>query len=169
MIDSTTRTLKQWAPGNVTEHFQLREWTCPAMYGLPAVPYPLEWVPDRLLPLCKVLEVLRAQLGNLPVEVMGEEGGGYRTEDWNAAHIAAGHDAAPHSQHIQGTAADIRVGGVDPAVVHSTLLQLHNAGKIRIGGLGLYRTFVHVDIRQGDHLAMWTEPARDVPAQDITA
>lgn len=154
-------TMPLWRPGNVSEHFAAREFRCPADYGLPETPYPPEWIPLRLRRLCNVLEVLRAELGGLPLEVL--PGGGYRTPEWNERHRAAGHGAAVHSQHMEGLAADIRHATRSPLDVHSALLRLHDAGKIRIGGLGLYTGFVHVDIREGSSLAMWAEPHRDAP------
>ena len=42
-----------------------------------------------------------------------------------------------------------------PAIV----LRLHTTGRIKVGGIGLYPDFVHVDIRQllqpGARLALW--------------
>ncbi len=51
---------------------------------------------------------------------------------------------AAYSQHLYGTAADITVKGVKPADVAAyaeTLLP-------DSGGIGLYATFVHVDVRE---------------------
>lgn len=129
----------------VTEHFALEEF---ASHDL--VCYPPEWISERLLPLCTVLERIRAELGGLPVHILS----GYRS----AAHNQAV-GGVPHSQHLQGRAADIVVDGVEPVVVHAHVGQLFNAGQIEIGGLGLYPSFVHVDIRPrpaDGHLAQWT-------------
>lgn len=52
---------------------------------------------------------------------------------------------APYSQHMYGTAADIRLGSGD-------VKKLYNAATVALGdfgGLGLYKTFVHVDVREG--------------------
>ena len=51
---------------------------------------------------------------------------------------------ATYSQHLYGTAADIRINGVKPkdlAAYIETLMPNY-------GGIGIYPTFVHVDIRQ---------------------
>ena len=48
---------------------------------------------------------------------------------------------ATHSQHMEGTAADIRVHNVPPADVHNYFSKWHE------GGLGRYKTFTHVDVR----------------------
>lgn len=51
---------------------------------------------------------------------------------------------ATYSQHLYGTAADIQVKGIAPKDVYAfaeTLLP-------NTGGIGLYSTFTHVDVRQ---------------------
>lgn len=50
-----------------------------------------------------------------------------------------------NSQHLRGTAADIRVSNVSPATVHRYLADKY-AGRF---GLGRYNTFTHVDVRTG--------------------
>ena len=50
---------------------------------------------------------------------------------------------SPRSQHLLGTAADIKVRNVPPSVVHEYCDQ------IDVPGLGYYATFVHVDVRDG--------------------
>lgn len=64
---------------------------------------------------------------------------GYRTAKHNRTC-----GGATYSQHLYGTAADIKVNGVAPAKVAEfaeTLLQ-------NTGGIGIYSTFVHVDVRK---------------------
>lgn len=48
-----------------------------------------------------------------------------------------------NSQHLRGTAADIRIDGVDPDVVAS-----HAEAIDAFGGIGRYDTFTHVDVRE---------------------
>lgn len=52
-----------------------------------------------------------------------------------------------NSLHLKGMAVDIKVKGVTPKDLHGQLQMLMAAGKITKGGLGLYNTFVHYDIR----------------------
>jgi uncharacterized protein YcbK (DUF882 family) len=51
------------------------------------------------------------------------------------------------SQHLLGRAADIRVDGIEPTLVHELCEQME------VGGLGEYDTFTHLDTRVG--FARW--------------
>jgi uncharacterized protein YcbK (DUF882 family) len=61
---------------------------------------------------------------------------------------------ARQSQHMEGRAADIVVTGAAPRTVHLAAMALHEGGH-RLGGLGIYDGFVHVDVRPGA-VARWT-------------
>lgn len=65
---------------------------------------------------------------------------GYRTVQYNSQLP----NSSPKSQHTLGKAADIRVTGVPPAVVYDYLNQLYPNSH----GIGIYNTFVHVDVRE---------------------
>lgn len=52
-----------------------------------------------------------------------------------------------NSQHILGKAADIVVKGKSSLEVYHTIEHLISQGDMLQGGLGLYNTFVHYDIR----------------------
>ena len=54
---------------------------------------------------------------------------------------------ANKSLHLVGKASDITIQGLTPKEVHTLLLDLIKEGKISEGGLGLYNSFVHYDIR----------------------
>lgn len=84
--------------------------------------------------LVEVLQKIREHFGK-PVVLNS----GFRTASYNKKV-----DGATYSQHQYGTAADIRISGVTPkkiAEYAETLLP----GK---GGIGIYSTFVHVDVRE---------------------
>jgi len=115
----------------VTPHFKAQEFQCPDN-GVPP-----EDLFDNLERLCMQLEVLREELGK-PIIVIS----GYRSPEFNARI-----NGARSSQHMQATASDIKVKGVTPRKVHSTILKLIKEGRIEEGGLGLYETFVHYDVR----------------------
>lgn len=137
----------------ITPHFSIEEFRCHD-----GTEYPQEWVVDRLTPLCAALEAIRDALGGHPIRILS----GYRTPAHNEALRDAdgsGTGVAKNSQHVVGRAADITVDGLAPSDVHATILQLDEAGSIQIGGLGLYRGWVHIDVRErlaDGHLARWT-------------
>lgn len=99
-------------------------------------------VPDNYLGnlrvLCDNLEILRSHFGNVPIYINS----GYRTYEHNQK--VGGKE---ESYHLSAQAADIRVKGKTPKEVYNALLKLMNENKIRKGGLGLYGTFVHYDVR----------------------
>ena len=64
---------------------------------------------------------------------------GYRTPSHNKKV-----DGATYSQHQYGTAADIKVKGVSPKTV-ATYAETLLPNK---GGIGIYPTFTHVDVRE---------------------
>ena len=131
----------------ISDNFSSEEFDQPARHGLGHVPYPAEWIDERLRPLVAALEAIRAEVGK-PITVLS----GYRSPEYNAKV-----GGQPHSQHMQGRASDIHVEGMAPHDVHATILRLYNEGKIKIGGLGAYPGFTHVDVRPaGDHLAQWS-------------
>jgi len=70
------------------------------------------------------------------------------------AYNAAIDGAAAKSFHMRFQALDISVEGKTPKQVFAVLKKWRDAGKFR-GGLGLYRTFVHIDTRGSD--ATWGE------------
>jgi uncharacterized protein YcbK (DUF882 family) len=83
------------------------------------------------------LQVLRDHLGK-PVRVIS----GYRHPEYNKKI-----GGAKRSQHMLARAADIKVTGLSPSEVHSTILKLIKSGQMKQGGLGKYSTFVHYDTR----------------------
>ena len=65
-----------------------------------------------------------------------------------------------NSNHTHGTAADIQCKGVSAFEVWSTVKQLCGMGKLpHLAGLGIYNTFVHVDVapKKPDGLREWDE------------
>ena len=109
---------------HLTPNFRVREFACrdgsDPIFIAPA--------------LAEVLQAIRSHFQQ-PVTVSS----GYRTPGYNKKV-----DGAAYSQHLCGTAADIQVKGIPPAKVAAfaeTLLP-------DSGGIGIYPTFVHVDVRE---------------------
>lgn len=116
-----------------TAHFQLREFDCKDSAKTRAP----EAIRGNIQQVMEQLEVLRADLG-VPITITS----GYRTVAYNKSVGGAG-----KSQHLCGTAADIKVKDHTPAQVKAAIERLIKAGKMKEGGVGLYNTFVHYDIR----------------------
>ena len=116
----------------LTKNFSRQEFDCKD--GTP--------VPVHLLPnvkeLAENLQVLRNYLG-APVQVTGS---GYRTSTHNKRV-----GGAPKSLHLEAKAADINAKGHTPKQVYDAIEKLIALGKMKQGGLGLYKGFVHYDIR----------------------
>jgi len=87
--------------------------------------------------LCENLQVLRDHLGK-PIRVIS----GYRSPKYNRKI-----GGARRSQHMLAKAADIKISGMTPAEVKAEIVALIKAGKMKSGGVGLYRTFTHYDVR----------------------
>lgn len=110
------------------KHFKRSEFACKCDKHCNG--YPVE--PDEQL--VKLLDDIREHFG-VPVTINS----GIRCKAHNAAV-----GGASASQHMKGTAADIVVNGIDPKAVAAyaeTLLP-------NTGGIGIYNTFVHVDVRK---------------------
>ncbi|MCP4438789.1 MAG: DUF882 domain-containing protein [Aureispira sp.] len=113
---------------------------------------PVKIVPQELWPniqkLMKQLDVIRGALG-----VAMNINSGYRSPEHNA-----NVGGATNSQHKLGTASDISCS-IPPRKVHAVIAGLIDAGQISQGGLGLYNSFVHYDIRGSK--ARWNESSSD--------
>jgi len=87
--------------------------------------------------LARNLQVLRDHLG-IPVNIIS----GYRTPKYNRKI-----GGARRSQHMLAKAGDIKIPGLTPREVKSIIVQLIKEGKMKPGGVGLYKTFTHYDVR----------------------
>ena len=118
-------------PAQLTKNFALDEFACHD--GTP-VPAPFL---ANVQELANNLQVLRDEIGK-PVHVLS----GYRTPSWNAK-VGGVKD----SQHVLAKAGDLRVDGLSPTNLHATISRLIDEGRMKQGGLGLYTSFVHYDVR----------------------
>jgi uncharacterized protein YcbK (DUF882 family) len=101
-------------------------------------PYPIEWRKDRAIRLAVCFEAIRKGCGNRPITVISA----YRTKTWNKRI-----GGANKSQHLEGRALDLRPPNILPIrSFYDLILYLTKYYPIR--GIGLYRTFVHIDTRE---------------------
>lgn len=116
----------------LTKNFTKQEFECRDGSAMP--PQALENVKQ----LAQQLQVLRDYLGK-KITINS----GYRSKKYNATLKGA----SPNSQHLLGKAADIVIEGMSPKKVAETIENLIKEGKMRQGGIGIYKTFTHYDIR----------------------
>lgn len=117
----------------LSENFHVNEFACHC--GVCRYSHGKIQVDEVDFALVLLLENLRGMLGS-PVTIES----GRRCAKHNAAV-----GGKPRSQHLLGTAADIKVRGYSPKIVH---LNLNDSPIKDHIGLGLYDTFVHVDTRR---------------------
>lgn len=116
---------------NLTPNFKLSEFKCKDGSNVPACLH------VNVQELAENLQVLRDELGK-PITIIS----GYRTPDYNESI-----DGAKKSQHLLAKAGDIKVSGMESTDVHEKILALIEEGKMKQGGVGVYPTFVHYDVR----------------------
>lgn len=116
----------------MTKNFSVHEFNCKD--GTP--------VPEELFPnletLAMQLQVIRDHIGE-PLQVLS----GYRSPAHNKRV-----GGKKNSYHLKAMAADITCKSLSPKKLHALIETLIAKGRVKIGGLGLYPGFVHVDIRK---------------------
>src|SRR5690554_5881414 len=115
----------------LTNNFALEEFASPDSNCFPIS------VINNLFDLAQNLELVRLRLG-VAIHISS----GWRTVSHNRKV-----GGASNSQHLYGRAADIWSNIYTPNVIHQIIENLIQAGAMQQGGLGLYNTFVHYDIR----------------------
>lgn len=118
--------------GQLTKDFNVNEFN--SHDGAEMPPQVLKNVEE----LAKNLQIIRDHIGK-PMKINS----GYRSPSYNATIKGAVKD----SQHTLGKAADFAIPGMRPIEVGSIVLNLISQGKIKQGGVGIYRSWVHYDIR----------------------
>ncbi len=115
----------------LTKNFKLDEFTCRDGSVVPG-----EHLPN-VKKLCENLQILREEIGR-PIVVIS----GYRSPEYNTKI-----KGAKKSQHLTASAADIIVNGMTSLEVRDTIIRLIKEGKMCKGGVGIYPTFTHYDVR----------------------
>lgn len=116
----------------ITENFSKSEFEC---RDGSQMPYD---VLQNIKRLAEQLQILRDYTGK-SITVNS----GYRSVRYNARI-----GGAKGSFHKLGKAADIVVSGMTANEVYLLIEELNTKGIMKIGGLGSYKTFTHVDIRE---------------------
>jgi len=111
--------------GDLSKNFSRSEFVCKCGCGFDT--------PSTELVL--VLEKLRTELGK-PIGITFNGGCRCATHNKSVGGVAK-------SQHILGTAADIKVAGLSPHIVSIAANKVLESG----GGIGVYNTFTHIDVR----------------------
>lgn len=127
-----TYSLARDGEKKLSEHFRVREFAC-------------HDGSDKILisdETVRILEAIRTYFGQ-PVTITS----GYRTAAYNASPKVGG---AKNSQHVKGTAADIKVEGVPSWAVAGYL-----EANFRSCSIGYYSSWVHVDTR--GYRALWKD------------
>lgn len=122
----------------MTKNFNLSEFQCKgSCKDCGECKMPQE-VYDNIVKLAQQLQLLRDYIGK-PINI-------------NSAYRSLEHNArvggSKKSQHLLGKASDITIKGHKPTEVYKIIEGLIDDGEMLQGGLGLYDTFVHYDIRR---------------------
>lgn len=117
--------------GDLTADFSLSDFSCSDGTSVPAD------YKANVIQLAKNLQILKNE-----VKKSIHINSSYRTESLNKKV-----GGSTTSQHLYAKAADITIKAMTPKDVHSKIEELIKKGTLSQGGLGLYNTFVHYDIR----------------------
>jgi uncharacterized protein YcbK (DUF882 family) len=116
----------------MTKNFKKSEFDCKCGCDMPVD------VLANITKLASQLQYIRDNVA-LPITINS----GYRCEAHNKSV-----GGSENSQHLLGKAADIVINGLDPVLdTYDYLDDLMRTGEILQGGLGMYQTFTHYDIR----------------------
>ena len=125
----------------LTENFSLEEFECKCGCVMP------EFVKKNVTELAENLQVIRDVYGKIDLT------NSYRCKEHNADV-----GGAVNSQHLKGKAADIKSKTLNPKEIASIVDDLMKSEKFKLGGVGIYNTFTHVDIRGSR--ARWSKTSK---------
>ncbi len=115
----------------LTDNFKLEEFECRDGSEMPPHVF------KNVLKLSTALQTIRDCIG-YPIKITSA----YRSLEYNR--MIGSKDT---SQHVLGKASDLQVKEMIPIELYETIEALIDLEYIPEGGLGLYNTFVHYDIR----------------------
>ena len=114
----------------LTENFSMDEFECKCGCIMP------EFVKKNVQELAENLQVIRDAYGKIDLT------NSYRCKDHNADV-----GGSVNSQHLKGKAADIKSKQFSPSEIATITDDLMKNESFTLGGVGIYNTFTHVDIR----------------------
>ena len=115
----------------LTRNFKLSEFECKSGCEMP------ESVLMEVKKLANQLQIIRDFIQQ-PIYINS----GYRCKEHNAKI-----GGVKNSKHILGQAADMRVDNVSPEDLYEAIENLIKFNHIFEGGLGIYKTWIHYDIK----------------------
>ena len=114
----------------LTKNFSLEEFECKCGCKMP------DFVKKNVAELAENLQVLRNLVGRLDLT------NAYRCKSHNADV-----GGATNSQHLVGKAGDVKSKTIKPKEMAQIVDDLMKNESFKLGGVGIYNTFTHVDIR----------------------
>ena len=114
----------------ITKNFSIEEFQCRCGCNMP------EFVKKNVIELAENLQIIRDEVGRLDLT------NSYRCKDHNSDV-----GGSTSSQHLVGKAADVKSESIKPKEMAQIVNDLMKNEKIKTGGIGIYNTFTHIDIR----------------------
>jgi uncharacterized protein YcbK (DUF882 family) len=114
----------------LTSNFDSEEFECKCGCKMP------DFAKKNIAELAENLQVLRDVVGRLDLT------NAYRCKEHNADV-----GGATNSQHLKGKASDVKSKTVKPKEMAQIINDLMKNESFKLGGIGKYNTFTHVDIR----------------------
>ena len=114
----------------MTKNFNIKEFECKCGCKMP------EFVKKNVIELAENLQIIRDEVGRLDLT------NAYRCKDHNSDV-----GGSTSSQHLVGKAADVKSESIKPKEMAQIVNDLMKNEKIKTGGIGIYNTFTHIDIR----------------------
>ena len=114
----------------ITKNFSIEEFQCRCGCNMP------EFVKKNVIELAENLQIIRDEVGRLDLT------NAYRCKDHNSDV-----GGSTSSQHLVGKAADVKSESIKPKEMAQIVNDLMKNEKIKTGGIGIYNTFTHIDIR----------------------
>ena len=114
----------------MTKNFNIKEFECKCGCKMP------EFVKKNIIELAENLQIIRDEVGRLDLT------NSYRCKDHNSDV-----GGSTSSQHLVGKAADVKSKSIKPKEMAQIVNDLMKNEKIKTGGIGIYNTFTHIDIR----------------------